>query len=291
MAKYTFGEIAINQMNNRRKLEEEQKQFNEKMAEETRQANLLTAFRNQQIEIDRQRNAIMEQNNANENAYRLNTLAETKRMNDIEAGTPKSLGGGVVYDPNTGKIKDYNPPAPRAPKYTKSYQPDPDRPGWEKEFLFDPETNNTVWTGGFRKTSGSGGSNGFGYSDKSKATIAKNLDRLKVFSDNLTKQAEEKEIVYTTVDNKGNTLETIMPKSEYRSKAQGLLKQTMAEAGVPMSGKVIYTIKKSIQNYDNLSADEKIKEVDDAVGDLVKNRIIDETQGELARQWIRVTTR
>lgn len=291
MAKYTFGEIAINQMNNRRKLEEEQKQFNEKMAEETRQANLLTAFRNQQIEIDRQRNAIMEQNNANENIYKQGMLANDTAITNYNLQKPYEVGdyaiGGIFGDKMT-RVKEATP---KAPKYTKSYQPDPDRPGWEKEFLFDPETNNTVWTGGFRKTSGSGGSNGFGYSDKSKATIAKNLDRLKVFSDNLTKQAEEKEIVYTTVDNKGNTLETIMPKSEYRSKAQGLLKQTMAEAGVPMSGKVIYTIKKSIQNYDNLSADEKIKEVDDAVGDLVKNRIIDETQGELARQWIRVTTR
>lgn len=288
MAKYTFGEIAINQMNNRRKLEEEQKQFNEKMAEETRQANLLTAFRNQQIEIDRQRNAIMEQNNANENIYKQGMLANDTAITNYNLQKPYEVGDyatGGIFGNKMTRVKEATPKDTY--EQATTFQ---DTDGTWKTRAFNKATRQWETIGDVKPT-GTKQLNGYGYNDKSKATIAKNLDRLKVFSDNLTKQAEEKEIVYTTVDNKGNTLETIMPKSEYRSKAQGLLKQTMAEAGVPMSGKVIYTIKKSIQNYDNLSADEKIKEVDDAVGDLVKNRIIDETQGELARQWIRVTTR
>lgn len=73
MAKYTFGEIAINQMNNRRKLEEEQKQFNEKMAEEIRQANLLTAFRNQQIANEQQQLKLYAERDA-----------ETRRQNEWE---------------------------------------------------------------------------------------------------------------------------------------------------------------------------------------------------------------
>lgn len=158
--KFGFGETFIDSMRFREQQDEQQRQMKLKLNEEMRQFNLLYG-----IKVDQQKTAeaeLRERIRANkfDETYKQGMLTETQNMNKWEMGKPIKAGdfaGNPEQWENaykTGSTKgllNVNPSAPKADKWQKSYEPDPDRPGWKKVMATNLNTNEYKWTGGWEQ--------------------------------------------------------------------------------------------------------------------------------------------